>query len=211
MERARFIALWRRCPARGAGPDPSAVYDELRQHYNEPHRRYHTPAHLEHCLEQLEAARHSMHEPDAVEMALWFHDAIYEPAADDNERRSAELFAQRAGGCFEERFTRKVFDLIVITEHRTPPQGTDEKFMVDIDLSSIGLDWRIFRADSDAIRQEFSHLSDAEYYPVNARFLRSLLERPRLYFTDFFRDRYEQTARDNIERYLEELSDGGLI
>lgn len=211
MDRARFIALWRRCAVRATGPDPSAVYDELSRLYGEPHRYYHTPGHLDHCLGQLDAAKDGVHEPDAVEMALWFHDAIYDPPAPDNERRSAELFAQRTQGCFEEPFSQKVYELILITEHETPPRTADEAFMVDIDLSSFGLDWESFRQDSDAVRKEFSHLPDGEFYPAHARFLRSLLERPRFYFTDFFSERYQRSARRNIERYLQELSDAGLI
>ncbi|NIR32331.1 MAG: hypothetical protein GWN84_24125 [Gammaproteobacteria bacterium] len=211
MERERFIALWRRCPARGGGPEPFVAYDELRRLYAEPHRRYHTSGHLQHCLGQFELARDLVHQPDAVEMALWFHDAIYQPSASDNEQRSAQLFLRWAQGCFEAGFARKVCDLILITEHETPPRTTDEKFIADIDLSSLGLDWEIFRRDSDAVREEFSHLSDAEYYPAHARFLRSLLERPRFYFTDFFSERYEDTARRNIERYLGELAKANLV
>jgi len=144
-------------------------------------------------------------------MALWFHDAVYEPAASDNEQRSAELFAARAGGCFDEGFTRQVCELILATVHATPPRAPDAKLIADIDLSSFGLHWEAFLRDSRAVREEFAHLSDTRFYPAHARFLRSLLARAHLYHTDYFRRQCEANARANIERYLRELAEAGLV
>jgi predicted metal-dependent HD superfamily phosphohydrolase len=211
MERRRFIDLWQRAPAPGPAPDPAPVFRELERRYSEPHRLYHTADHLDHCLGQLDAARELAQSPDGIEMALWFHDAIYDPSAKDNEQRSAELFVQRTGDGFETDFVETVFDHIMATEHVIPPEPFDGQLITDIDLSAIGLPWEEFQRDSNAIRREFAHLSDAQYHPPHAQFLRALLARPSVYYTDFFRERYEQPARANMERYLDELSDAGII
>jgi predicted metal-dependent HD superfamily phosphohydrolase len=177
----------------------------------EPHRRYHTPVHIAHCLKQFDLAREHMHEPDAVEMAIWFHDVIYDAKAMDNELKSAELFTELAGSDVSAEFNSKVRDLILVTIHRQLPETRDEKFVVDIDLSSFGLPWDRFLKDSDAVREEFPHLNDQEFYPIQKVFLDSLMSRKTFCFTKFFRDRHEDTARENISTYLGNLKQRGLI
>ena len=207
LDRKRFERLWERCIGEGAG----AVFDELDVLYREPHRRYHTPAHIEHCLRLFDLAADRMDEPDAVEMALWFHDAIYDVPTKENELRSAELFAARAGGRGEERFLSKVHRLIMVTIHREPPETLDESFMVDIDLSSFGLPWEEFLRDSIAVREEFPHVPDAEFYPGQKKFVESLVARPTFFFTEFFRNRHEARARENVERAFARLEAQGRL
>lgn len=208
VNRERFEALWGRCIGDGAG----AVFDELEALYREPHRRYHTAGHIEHCLDRLDLAAGCMDEPDAVEMALWFHDAIYDVPGQENELRSAELFAARAAGRGSEHFRSKVHRLIMATCHLDrPPATLDESFMVDIDLSSFGLPWEEFLRDSRAVRAELPHLTDAEFHPRQRKFLESLVSRPVFCFTEFFRDRHEARARANIERLCARLeAEGGM-
>ena len=207
MDRKRFEALWSRRIGAGAG----AVFDQLDTLYREPHRRYHTAAHIEHCLRQFDFAADWMDESDVVEMALWFHDAIYDVPGKENELRSAELFAARADGRGSEQFRSEVHRLIMATTHRAPPETLDESFIVDIDLSSFGLPWEEFLRDSRAVRAEFPHVSDAEFYPKQKKFLESLVARPEFCFTEFFRDRHEARARENIERLCARLETEGRI
>ena len=207
MDRKRFERLWSRCIGAGAG----AVFDEIDTLYREPHRRYHTAAHIEHCLRQLDLAVSRMDEPEAVEMALWFHDAIYDIPTEENELRSAELFAARADGRGSEQFRSKVHRLIMVTTHRAPPATLDESFIVDIDLSSFGLPWEEFLRDSRAVRAEFARATDAEFYPRQKKFLESLAARPAFCFTEFFRDRHEARALKNIERLCAKLETEGRI
>ena len=205
MDRERFERLWERCIGGGA----SAVFDELDALYREPHRRYHTSAHVEHCLRCFDLAADRMDEPDAVEMALWFHDAVYDVPTEENELRSAELFAARAGGRGSERFRSKVHRLIMVTTHREPPETLDESFIVDIDLSSFGLPWEEFLRDSLAVREEFPLVPDAEFYPRHRKFVESLVARPAFCFTEFFRNRHEARARKNIERIFARIEARG--
>lgn len=205
MTKERFIALWNRCLVDGAVAEAVPVYGDLVRRYSEPHRRYHTCGHISHCLQQLDLATGLMDDPDAVEMGLWFHDAVYDPCASDNELKSAELFADLVDGHFKLAFRRSVYDLILVTMHPEHPKRLDEQFIVDIDLSSFGLPWEVFKRDSDAVRAEKAHLPDKKFFSGQIKFLRSLLERPTFFFTDFFQARYESTARSNITRHIEEL------
>lgn len=212
LDSARFGALWARC----CTPEPHGrlqprerpdahVFSLLAGRYNELHRRYHTAAHINHCLSQLDLARAWIAAPDTAEMALWFHDAIYDPRATDNELKSAELFRQCTRDVASRSFRDDVFRLIMATRHGEPPTREDEKWVVDVDLSGFGAPRDVFERESNAVRQEFAHLSDAQFVPGQCRFLASLLDRPRIYATDFFRERYERGARENIARQLLKL------
>ncbi|MDX1488907.1 MAG: hypothetical protein R3268_11940 [Acidiferrobacterales bacterium] len=209
MTEDRFAALWSRCLVESADREALPVYQELVRRYSEAHRHYHTPEHIDHCLRQLDLAAGLMDDADAVEMGLWFHDVIYDPRASDNERKSAELFTQVVDQDVPAAFRRSVYDLIMVTVHPEQPKSRDEQFMVDIDLSSFGLPWETFQRHSEAVRKEYAHLSDQRFYPNQIAFLRSLLARPAFFLTDFFRARYEKTARENIGRHLKELGGQG--
>ncbi len=209
LDRARFIALWLRVSTGGGLAGGAGVFDRVLAHYREPQRFYHTPEHIRHCLSQFDLARAHMHEPDAVELALWFHDVIYDPEARDNESRSAALFETLAAGRLLPGTCRKVRDLIMVTVHPSLPSDHDARFVVDIDLSSFALPWARFRSDSEAVRREMAHLDDREFYHGQIRFLQGLLARRAFFCSEFFYRRSEARARGNITRYLAELAKRG--
>lgn len=203
--KARFAALWARCLDRDE-LEGANVLNQLAQLYAEPHRHYHTLGHIRHCLNEFDRASALMDHPDAVELALWFHDAIYVSGAKDNERRSADLFRKYSSSLADAIFQQRIDDLIMVTTHSGLPRQHDEQFIVDIDLSSFGLPWEAFMRDGLRIRAEFVHLEDHAYYPGHLHFLQGLYNRPSFFFTDCFRQRYEYTARENIRRLIADLS-----
>jgi predicted metal-dependent HD superfamily phosphohydrolase len=212
MDKQRFEKLWLRCARDAAAAEPQQFFAQVQQHYNEPHRRYHTPAHITHCLTQFDAARTQMQLPDTVELAIWYHDVIYDVGAADNELQSARLLRRHAQGVMPEELVQCVHDLIMVTVHgRQQPATPDQGYMVDIDLSSFGLPWPRFLRDSVAVREEFPHMSDAQFYPRQREFLSSLLARESFCITAFFRKRHETRARKNITRYLADLEARGLV
>ena len=208
VDKQRFKSLWNRCKT-GVGVDADDVYEELNSHYSETGRHYHTPKHIEHCLAQFDLVAGEMEMADAVEIAIWFHDLIYEVDANDNELQSARRFMELAGDSMDEGFKSTVYDLIMATAAPRIPKTKDEKFMLDIDLSSFGLPWKDMLRDSIAVRKESPQLSDEEFFPGQRAFLESLVNREHFYFTEFFRSRIEDTARRNIERYLKNLTKQG--
>ena len=210
MDKQRFISLWNRCrTGDGAGVDADDVYKEVNGYYSEPGRFYHTPKHIEHCLAQFDLASGEMVNADAIEIAIWFHDLIFDVRANDNELQSARRFVELADDSMDAEFKAIVHDLIMTTAPPRLPKTTDQNFMLDIDLSSFGLPWEDMLRDSIAVRQESPQLTDAEFFPGQRAFLESLISREHFYFTEFFRSRIEDTARSNIERYLQELPGQG--
>ena len=204
----RFRLLWQRCLNEGAVDASSAIHQRLVNAYSEPQRHYHNLAHIDHCLSIFDQCKALAANPDALEIAVWFHDVMFEPGKRDNEARSAELYAELSTGVHDNKFRRLVGRLIMATLHDgSSLDDSDAGYMVDIDLSSFGLPWEEFQRDSQHLRQENAQLSDAEYYRKTREFQVCLLARPRFYVTDFFCQRYEQQARDNLTRYFEQLEE----
>ena len=198
----RFTALWCRCLVPGASSDAGAIWSLLVQHYSEPHRFYHDREHLAHCLVELDLAATLVAHPDQVEMAIWFHDVINDPGAKDNEQRSADFFGRLGDTLFDTDFASAVTDLILVTTHRETPSIPDQCFICDIDLASFGCPWECFLRDSSAVKAEFTG-TEEEYYRGKEAFLQAMLGRSRIFLTDFFNQRYEQQARENIGRLLD--------
>jgi predicted metal-dependent HD superfamily phosphohydrolase len=207
----RFNALWTRNQIKAELIDSVGVYEELTNLYNEPGRYYHEWNHLTNCLQQFDQASNLMQMPDALELALWFHDAVYLPSSTDNELQSAKLFSIWGDIAFTPEFVEKTCRLIFITMHKSLPQNVDESYIADIDLSSFGFDWSTFWQDTLNVRKEQAHLPDEIYHRSHARFLKMLLNRPYIFYTEFFRGRYEESARRNIERLLATPAYSGLV
>ncbi len=205
LDRDRFCALWKRSATDPQRNNGAVVFDTLFEHYREAHRHYHTPDHIRHCLEQFDLARDEMLDPDAVELALWFHDVIYESPGNENEQRSADWFMAMAEDDLRADLCARVCEMIMVTVHPSEPAGGDEQMVVDIDLSSFALPWERMKRDSEAVRREMRHLSDREFYAGQIRFLDSLLSREAFFGSKFFNRRSEVAARANVTRYLEEL------
>ncbi len=201
---ARFQALWRRCLLEGARDDSRGIYQRLLDAYREPQRHYHTLSHIEQCLDMFDACQPLAQDPDSLELAVWFHDAIFELDQPDNEKRSAELYLELSRGAHDDERRRLVERLIMATLHDgSSLDDADAVYMVDIDLSSFGLSWENFLEDSRNLRRESAQLNDADYYRKKKDFQACLLSRERFYLSDYFAERLERQARANLQRYLE--------
>jgi predicted metal-dependent HD superfamily phosphohydrolase len=182
------------------------VEAELRRRYAAPERHYHGQAHIDACLRLFEEVRTQFADSAAAELALWFHDAIYDAKASDNEERSADLAAAMLTerGVATERISR-IRELILATKHNATPADADARLLVDIDLAILGADEESFDAYERAIRQEYAHVPDEAFRAGRSAVLKKFLARDRIYATDAFRT-LEERARQNLARSLETRS-----
>lgn len=194
--------MWRRCVDSPPSPNGAAVFAELRCLYGSPDRHFHTLNHIGDCVRRVDEVARLLVDADAVELALWFHDAVYEQGAATNERRSAAMFLAQSAGA-SPVFRRRVCGLILATLHADTVRGHDRRFVVDIDLAGLGARWDEFMCKGAQIRAEFSDQTDAEFYAKQVPFLQRLQQRPYIFATEYFRDKYEATAQDNLRRLLE--------
>jgi predicted metal-dependent HD superfamily phosphohydrolase len=191
------------------GAKPSSVlYTELAGRYSETERVYHTLQHIEECFEKFESARQLAEHPEEIELALWFHDAVYDTKSGDSEQRSAELAAGclRAASAPAESSCR-ICDLILATQHVDMPGSTDAKLLVDVDLSILAAPTQRFWEYESQIRQEYAWVPDGLYRRERSRILRALLDRPRVYSTEHFFRLQEIRARANLKESLDRLLD----
>jgi len=204
----RFGVLWQRCVAVPPSPSPRTVYADLAAHLNAAGRTFHNMRHIDDCLRHFDEVERRLADPDAVELALWFHDVVYVPGDPANERESAALFLTHAGGA-PASLRRRVVALILATERRQAPRTPDARFVDDIDLAGFGGTWEAFARNSRRLRQESAGVDDAAYYRGQWKFLSRLRRRPRFFRTAYFRDRYERQAHANLDRLLADLERRG--
>jgi predicted metal-dependent HD superfamily phosphohydrolase len=172
---------------------------ELTRRYTEVHRHYHDIRHIA----QMLAWGKELRLDDAQVLAVWLHDAVYDPRSASNEDDSAALARQllpRAGHGPD--VVERVAGIVLDTKQHVPSTPASAA-VLDLDLASLALPWPEFRANSEAIRREFAHLEEAEFQAGRRRFMAGLLARDRLFFTPWGEGR-EAAARANIARLLRE-------
>lgn len=185
--------------------DPRA-FDELLARYAEPHRAYHTRRHLEECFAHWEAVRGSAQRPGEVELALWFHDAVYDPRREDNEGKSAELARGailRAG--LDAAVADRVEALILATRHASPPAAGDAAALVDVDLAILAASTERFDEYERQVRSEYAWVPAPLFRWKRRTLLQELLDRPRLFSTAHFQQVAEEPARANLRRSIAQL------
>ena len=193
----------------GARSDFGEVYAGLDRRYREPGRFYHAWDHVADCLAGLDTAPGLCDRPEAVELALWFHDAVYDPRAGDNEARSAELLREAAGRLgLAADLAAASAGLVLATAHLADviPSDRDAAAIRDIDLAILGAPPERFGAYETAVRREYGFLSESEWRAGRSRVLRAFLDRPRIYLTADFHARLERQARANLEDSLRRLA-----
>ena len=166
--------------------------------YSEPQRHYHTIQHIVECLAFFHQIKNQLNDPIAVELAIWFHDAIYNPQAIDNEEKSAELMEQYCSQLFEKAQLQKVYEWIIATKKHSPATDQDLNYLLDIDLAILGSSKRRFAEYEQQIQQEYSWV-DADLYRVKrAEVLNYFFEMKPLYQTEYFRDLLEAQDKYNL-------------
>ncbi len=185
-------------------PDPS-LFKYLMDCYAEQHRAYHTLTHIHECLTAFDTARQLAEHPAEIELAIWYHDVIYDVRRSDNEEQSAELAGRNLleAGASSIVATR-VSDLILVTQHNTTPLSADAALMVDVDLSILGAVSDRFWEYERQIRAEYSWVPLKTFQSIRAKLLRSLLARPLIYTTIAF-VKFEHRARSNLSASLKLL------
>lgn len=191
------------CPADRIGP----VFTDLREHYESSGRHYHTLEHIRAVLDTV-GRLGATEEMPALYLAVWFHDAIYDSRAGDNEERSA-AFARCALQSLgiDEAIVRETERLISLTRSHSPlPDDRQGQILVDADLAILGAPEAEYDAYACAIREEYAWVSDEAYRAGRRGVLEQFLHRPRIYWTEAMRAEAEEAARRNLRREIESLS-----
>jgi predicted metal-dependent HD superfamily phosphohydrolase len=195
--------------ARGIGIEaPSmALLSRLVAAWSQPQRHYHALRHLQECLQGLERWGRELPARHEVGVALWFHDAIYEPERDNNEERSARWAGRslRELGVADE-VARRIGKMIRATRHLSARAADAQvdglDLLLDIDLSILGADRARFEEYERQVRLEYAHVPDDAFARGRADFVARMLQVQRLYRTEAVHAELEARARDNLQRSL---------
>ncbi|MBN6538242.1 HD domain-containing protein [Acinetobacter pittii] len=183
--------------------EPQKIYDELIAAYSEKQRAYHTVQHLYECLSLYELIRSELNDPYSVALALWFHDAVYDPEAKDNELKSVELFEQAMAQDLSSDTLEKIKRWILATQKHTSTDETDLQFLLDIDLAILAATPERFIQYEQQIQQEYSWV-DPEVYAIKRKeVLMHFHQSEPLYQTVYFQKNFELNAKDNLRQILE--------
>jgi len=213
MLEERFERLWQRFGI--TDPETRQAGLALLAAYDGPGRHYHNVTHLDSVLQQLDWAKKSLQETgelsmmtpeesnkmfDVIELALWYHDAVYDAKAKDNEAKSRDWFLSDAhefglGAALQQ----DIAALIDLTAHHKDAKTLPERILTDCDLAILGAAKPAFDAYDDGIAKEYAHVPAPAYATGRAAVLKGFLDQPQIFKTEAFRKAYEAQARQNLQ------------
>ncbi|MGY1750709.1 HD domain-containing protein [Modestobacter sp. SYSU DS0511] len=171
--------------------------------WSEPHRRYHDVAHLAAVLGIVDRLAAHATDPTAVRLAAWYHDVAYEPARSDNEEVSAARARIGLLGLVSEETVAEVERLVLLTAGHDPADDdANGAVLCDADLAVLAGPPESYAAYASAVREEYGHLSDAEFTTGRIAVLEHLLELPSLYRLPELAAGWEPRARANLTAEL---------
>jgi len=194
-----FEHRWQRLWKELGLPAPAGLLAALLDAYSEAQRHYHTLQHLDECLAHFDALRQLAEHPAEIELALWFHDAVYDVHARDNEARSADWAASAllAAGLALDT-CRRVHGLVIATCHDALPTSLDAQLLTDVDLAILGAGPERFAEYETQIRAEYGHVPQALFVEKRRQILQGFLDRERIFHTQPCQARFEAAARRNL-------------
>ncbi len=195
---------WIKFSTRTTIPNPHILWENFLVLYSEPDRHYHNLSHIEDCLLKLDhwTPLPSRTQRDIIELAIWFHDIIYETERNDNEESSAALTSYYLRG---HPLTSKCNALILSTAHHAISAIKAEQIMCDIDLSILGATPEQYLKYSQNIRNEYSWVGTINYAEGRTRVLKKFLLRDNIYLTNHAKNKWEKQARINIQNELNNI------
>ncbi|WPO68695.1 metal-dependent hydrolase [Acinetobacter haemolyticus] len=183
--------------------EPQKVFNKLIAAYSEKQRAYHTLQHLYECLVLLDSIRPNLKDAYSVELALWFHDATYDPQAKDNELKSAELFGRYMAQDLSVEIVEKIKRWIIATQKHESTNELDLQFLLDIDLAILAASPERFEEYEQQIQQEYAWVESEIYSIKRKEVLAHFYKTEPLYQTEHFQQSFEQRAKGNLKEILD--------
>lgn len=210
MLKARFIDTLQ---SLGSKPEQAdAAWKELSALYQEKGRAYHSLSHISHMLQLLDEHISTEARSAELEMAIWYHDVIYDPLSKENELQSAELAKKRLSSITQlsKKSLDRIYLLIMSTQGHLPriegEHRLENEWMLDLDLSILGSEEESYELYTQQIRQEYHMYAPDDYRQGRSQVLKTFLGRDEIYFSDLFKQLFEEKARDNLAKEIDVLS-----
>lgn len=214
--RLRWRNLWRRLGALADDDAIDGALTPLLSAWGEPGRFYHTRDHLDDVLRKLDWGKHGLRRTeelsaltetewrrmfDTVELALWYHDAVYDPREKDNEAKSRDWLLEDARRLeLPDDAAIEAARLVDLTAQHGESPTLAGRVMTDCDLAILGAPPEIFARYDEDIRKEYAHVPLPVYRAARKKVLKGFLVRLPVFRTRAFRAEYEEQARGNLAR-----------
>ena len=210
-EGADLAGAWQALIARHSdsprAPDTGAA---LLADWDQPHRRYHTVTHLRDVLTHVDELADHADDPDAVRLAAWYHDAVYNGAPDDEERSAQRAETELITLGLTPALVAEVGRLVRLTASHDPAPGDrNGDTLSDADLAILSSPTETYRAYTAAVRAEYAHVPSEAFAAGRSTILQAMLDAPTLYRTPHGREHWESAARSNICAELDRLAAPG--
>lgn len=181
------------------------LWEELVSFYTNEHRYYHSLSHLENVFLRLKEIRELISDWDVILFSLFYHDIIYDVEKSDNEEQSANLAERRLSQLqIPVARIQKCREQILATKNHNFHPDPDTNYFTDADLSILGQDWESYQEYARNVRKEYAVFPDALYHAGRTKVLKHFLQMDRIFKTDYFHDRLEKQAKENMQREMKE-------
>jgi predicted metal-dependent HD superfamily phosphohydrolase len=180
----------------------------LTEQHRAPHRHYHTLQHIAEIFQMATRCGFSLSQNQTL--AIWFHDAVYDPQTMDNEEKSALAARHHLQEDWNPDDLDVVCTLILDTKkhHASHPES---RAVLDLDLAILGAASARYREYASQIREEYRFVPDEKYGVERVRILEKFLGRARnnaLFET--LPSVFTKNARDNLAWEIGLLQSGAM-
>lgn len=200
------IERWHKLMLNLSLPPSDDSFHALFVAYSSKTRHYHSTVHIDAMLKHFDQTCELAKYPAELELAIWFHDAIYKPFSKTNEHDSAEWAKNfLMSKDYTEIGIERVYQLIMATQHDEKVTNNDEQLLVDIDLTILGAPEHVYDQFESNVRKEYKLVPGFIYRKKRKQLLQSFLDSEHIFNLPYFRSNFENTARDNISRAIKQI------
>lgn len=199
---ARFItALTPYCSSKQL----TKLWEQLSTAYESSFREYHKLTHLSSIFSYYDVYQDSIQNKEAVILAVFYHDFVYEIWKNNNEEESAlKAIGLLQTTHFPLKQLQTIEDLILCTKHHTS-YTSDQSFMIDFDLAILGQSKEVYTTYTQEIRKEYKIVPEIIYKNGRKKILEHFLDKNTIFQTAIFQSLYEKQARTNIKNEMKLL------
>ena len=185
------------------------VGDDLLAQYSGSQRHYHSVRHIVSMLDGFDALTTKFKHPKAAELAIFFHDVIYDPARSDNEEQSATKMKEILQGVVDDEILSSSTFHIEATKKHAFTLNSDTNFILDLDMAILGQPWAVYKEYARGVMQEYLPVYDEQVYRQGRQklFLEPMIAHGNIYLTNDFKH-LNQKAMSNMQREAEILKSG---
>ena len=182
------------------------LWTEIEKNYSSKKRHYHTLEHLDNLLSQLTDVKSEIQNWEIILFTLFYHDIIYNSIKSDNEEKSAEFTENRMKQISVSNDKIELCkEQILATKSHIKSTDSDTNYFTDADLSVLGQNWETYLLYCKNVRKEYSIYPTLVYNPGRKKVLNHFLSMDRIFKMDFFYNKFEIQAKQNLQQEIELL------